>query len=121
MQSGVTVAALIDRSAGTDALVAVADVTPLSLIGGARITDIHKYADLTGGPVLKSSKKEVAARLSELIDQLRARYTLGYKPTTVKPAGSLCRLQVRLSSSYLERTHTRPHEITVRFRSGYVR
>ncbi len=121
MQSGVSVAALIDRSPGTDAFIAVTDVTPLSLFGGARIGDIKKYADMTGGPVLKSSKKEVATRLAELIDQLRARYTLGYKPATVLPQGSFCKLKVRMASTYLERTHTRKQDIVVDARGGYLR
>jgi VWFA-related protein len=66
MQSGVVVAALIDRSAATDAFIAAADVTPLVFVVGARTGDINHYADMTGGPVLKTSKKEVAARLAEL-------------------------------------------------------
>ena len=121
MQSGVTAAALIDRSPGTDAFIAVADVTPLSLFAGGRIGDIHRYADMTGGPILKSAKKDVAARLAELIDQLRARYTLGYKPVAGKPPGSFCRLQVHLSAAYLERTHTRKQDVIVRVRDGYLR
>jgi VWFA-related protein len=121
MQSGVAVAALIDRSAATDAFIAVADVTPMSLFAGGRMGDINKYADMTGGPVLKSSKKEVAERLSELIDELRARYTLGYKPASLKPPGSFCKLQVRLSDSYLQRTHTQKQDYVVRAREGYLR
>jgi VWFA-related protein len=121
MQSGVSVAALIDRSAATDAFIAVADVSPLSLFAGGRIGDINKYADMTGGPVLKTSKKEVADRLAELIDQLRARYTLGYKPAQANPPGTFCKLQVRLSDEYLRRTHTRRRDFLVRAREGYTR
>jgi VWFA-related protein len=121
MQSGVAVAALIDRSAATDAFIAVADVTPMSFFAGGRMGDINKYADMTGGPVLKSSKKEVAARLAELIDQLRARDTLGYKPASGKPPGSFCKLQVRLSDTYLRRTHMQRQDFLVRSREGYLR
>jgi VWFA-related protein len=112
LQSGVSVAALIDRSAGTEAFLAAADVSPISFLVGGRTGDINRYADLTGGPVLKTSKKEVAARLAALIDQLRARYTLGYKPGSVKPAGSFCKVQVKLTSAPEKR---------VRSMSGYYR
>jgi hypothetical protein len=93
----------------------------MSLFVGGRIGDINKYADMTGGPVLKSSKKEVATRLAELIDQLRARYTLGYKPGSVKPPGSFCKLQVQQSDGYLRRTHTQKQDFIVRSREGYLR
>jgi VWFA-related protein len=112
LQSGVSVAALIDRSAGTEAFLAAADVSPLSFLMGGRTGDINKYAELTGGPILKTSKREVAARLAALIDQLRARYTLGYKPGSVKSEGSFCKVQVKLTSAPEKR---------VRSISGYYR
>ena len=122
LQSGVAVAALIDRSARTDAFIAMADISPLSFIAGGRIGDVDKYADITGGPVLKSDKKEVAARLSELIDQLRGRYTLGYKPSTSKPAGSFCKLRVTLTpAAYRERGSAREQNFLVRSKRGYYR
>jgi VWFA-related protein len=121
LQSGVSVAALIDRSAGTDAFLAAADVSPFSFLMGARIGDINKYADLTGGPVLKTSKKEVAVRLAELIDQLRARYSLGYKPGSAKPAGSFCKVQVELTSASQKRNHSGKGDVLVRSISGYYR
>jgi VWFA-related protein len=121
LHSGVVVAALIDRSASTDAFMAVTDVSPFSFIAGGRIGDINKYAELTGGPVLKSSKKEVTARLSELLDQLRERYTLGYKPSTEKAPGSFCKLEVSLTRDAYQRSHLRKRDVVVRSRHGYYR
>jgi VWFA-related protein len=121
LHSGVVVAALIDRSAKTDAFMAVTDMSPLSFIAGGRIGDINKYADATGGPVLKTSKKEIAARLSELLDQLRERYTLGYKPLTEKAAGSFCKLEVNLTSLAYQHSNSRKRDILVRSRHGYYR
>jgi VWFA-related protein len=121
LHSGVVVAALIDRSARTDAFMALTDATPLSFIAGGRLGDINKYADATGGPVLKSSKKEITARLSELLDQLRERYTLGYKPSSSKAPGSFCKLEVNLTSvAYQQLGNSRKH-ILVRSRHGYYR
>jgi VWFA-related protein len=121
LHSGVVVAALIDRSARTDAFMAVTDISPLSFIAGGRIGDINKYADATGGPVLKTSKKEITARLSELLDQLRERYTLGYKPSTEKAAGSFCKLEVSLTSFAYQHSNSRKRDTLVRSRHGYYR
>jgi VWFA-related protein len=115
LHSDVVVAALIDRSARTDAFIAMADISPLSFMTGGRIGDINKYADLTGGPVLKSSGKEVGTRLARLIDQLRGRYTLGYKPSTAKPPGTFCNLRVTLTSAAKDRFYL------VRTKRGYYR
>jgi hypothetical protein len=118
----VVVAVLIDRSAKTDAFMVTADANPFSFIAGGRIGDINKYADVTGGPVLKGDKQEVAARLSELIDRLRGRYALGYKPSPSKPAGSFCKLQVTLTSAaYQEQTYSRKSDLLVRSKRGYYR
>jgi VWFA-related protein len=122
MQSGVVVAALIDRSAATDAFIAAADVTPLVFFMGGRTGDINRYADMTGGPVLRTSKQEVAARLAELIDELRARYTLGYVPVGSKAPGTFCKLRVTLAKdAYRRYPELRKAEVMVRSRSGYYR
>lgn len=54
LRSGVVVSALIDPTVATDAAI----VSPLSLIVGAHVGDIRHYAELTGGPVLNTSKRE---------------------------------------------------------------
>jgi VWFA-related protein len=122
LQSGVSVAALIDRSPATDAFVAASFATPFAFMFGARVGDINHYADMTGGPVLNTSKKEVAARLAELLDQLRARYTLGYVPSSAKPAGTFCKTEVTLAvNAYKEHGGFRKSEAAVRARRGYYR
>jgi VWFA-related protein len=120
LRSGVVVSALIDRTAETDAVMVAADVNPFAMFFGARMGDIRKYADLTGGPVLNTSKKEVAGRLAELIDQLRGRYTVGYKPTNVKADGTFCKLELRLRpDTYAELSDRQ--DVVVRTRTGYFR
>src|SRR5579871_1500074 len=122
MHSGVVVAALIDRSAMTDTIVFAADLNPLTMMFGARLGDINRYADITGGPVLKTTKKEIAAKLGQLIDELRSRYTIGYKPSDQKPAGTFSKVRVTLSPEvYKARTDLRKPEVFVRSRSGYYR
>jgi VWFA-related protein len=120
LHSGVVVSELIERTAATDALIVAADATPFAMIFGARTGDIHKYADLTGGPVLNTSKKEAADRLAALIDELRGRYTLGYKPSTAKPQGTFCKVQLRLSPD-ARKDYADERNVVIRTESGYYR
>jgi VWFA-related protein len=123
LHSGIVVAALIDKSAKTDAMVAALDISPLSFIAGARLGDISRYADMTGGPILNTNKKEVGTRLAELIDQLRERYTLGYKPLTARPSGTYCKLHLAVSgAAYKEHPdQLKGGGVLVRMRQGYYR
>jgi len=104
LQSSVAVAALIDRSPVTDAFVAASYATPFAFISGVRVGDINHYADMTGGPVLDTSKKEVAARLSELLDQLRARYTLRLCTIQGKASGNILQDRSQARANRVQRT-----------------
>jgi VWFA-related protein len=116
-RSGVVTSALIERSAGGEATIAM-----FYLVGGAHMGDINRYADMTGGPVLKTSKPEVAARLGELIDELRRRETLGYKPIRAKPAGTYCQLKLQLSPAFFSRhPEIKRNEVVIRTKRGYYR
>jgi Ca-activated chloride channel family protein len=122
LRSEVVVSALIQRTASTDALVVAANANPFFLMFGARTGDIWKYADETGGPVLNTTKQEVAARLAMLIDQIRDRYTLGYKPSVAKPAGTFCKIQLQLAPGVFDReAHLKKGNLVVRTRLGYYR
>ena len=122
LRSGVAVSALIEKSAETDAFVIALDASPLAFIGGARLGDVKRYAEATGGPVLDTSKKEVAAKLALLIDQLRNRYTLGYKPATSKPQGTFCKVQLGLRPEvYRDHPEFKKRDILVRTKRGYYR
>ena len=120
LHSGVVVSALIDRTAATDATILAMDANPLAMLFGGRTGDIRKYAELTGGPVLDTSKKEVADRLAALVDRIRLRYTLGYKPSTAKPEGTYCKLQLQLDPEAVK-THADLRQLRVRTRQGYYR
>lgn len=119
-RSGAVVSALIDETPATEAFMMTANANALSLIFGGRLGEIKKYADLTGGPVLDTSNRKIAARLAAMIDQLRGRYTLGYKPSAGKPAGTFCKLELRLTP---EARHQLPNQrnIIVRTSRGYYR
>lgn len=87
-----------------------------------RFRDIEHYAALTGGPVLKASKLEVADRLASLIDSLRQRYTLGYRPQPARPTGTLCHPQLRLSATFFKlHPEISAKDVVVRTKEAYVR
>jgi hypothetical protein len=122
LHSGVVAAALIERSTETDALAKAVATNPAAITNGARFGDIERYADLTGGPVLDSNKTGVVARLSDLLDDLRGRYTLGYKPSASAPEGTFCKLHVALTPhAYEKHPEWNKSEIEVRAESGYYR
>ena len=107
LQSGVVVSALIERS---------------GLRGTGRFGDVEHYADDTGGPVLYATESNAADRLAALLDALRARYTLGYKPGEAKADGALCRLNVSLSPAFwVAHPGVKPKDVEVRARQSYVR
>lgn len=79
--------------------------------------DARRYAELTGGDALGLRGAKVQERLTAMIDELRARYTIGYVPSQPKPAGTFCKLHVEISPS----GSLRPAEWKVLARKGYYR
>jgi VWFA-related protein len=102
------------------------DILALPMALGASMTEKHwvkdyppgdanKYAELTGGRSMGLRGKNADERLAELIDQLRSRYTVGYRPAQAKPSGTFCKLRVELSPE----SGLRPKEWVVLARAGY--
>jgi VWFA-related protein len=79
--------------------------------------DAHKYAELTGGQAVGMRGKRPEERLAQLIDELRARYTIGYRPSDPQPAGAFRKISIRLAPS----GNLRAKEWKVLAREGYYR
>lgn len=79
--------------------------------------DAYKYAEITGGFVFKIRGENVQERLAQIIDSIRTRYTIGYRPSQVKPPGTFCRVNVALASG----APLRPQEWSLLTREGYYR
>jgi len=79
--------------------------------------DVYKYAKATGGLVVESNEKKLPAKLAELIDDVRLRYTLGYSPSVAKPKGSFCSIKVELAPAVKKLQK----ELVVEARQGYYR
>ncbi len=115
LQSGAVVSVLIDRTAETNRAILSAGAT------GTRMGDFEQYARATGGPVLNTSSKDAPRNLATLIDLIRGRYTLGYRPSTAA-ANKFCKLRLQLSGDALrEHPELSKRDVVVLTRSGYYR
>jgi hypothetical protein len=91
-------------------------------LNGTRVGDIDQYARATGGPVLNTNARDAPERLAALIDLIRARYTLGYRPGSVGAASKFRKLSLQLSADALrEHPELRKRDLLVITRSGYYR
>lgn len=107
LRSGAVVSALIEKS---------------GLHGTGHFGDVERLAALTGGPVLYATEGDAAMRMASLLDTLRLRYTLGYRPGEDKPPGTVCRLRVGLSPQFwAQHPKWKPKDLTVRSRQSYLR
>jgi VWFA-related protein len=77
---------------------------------------VRKYALASGGEVIETSAKRMQEHLASLIDNLRLRYTLGYRPAITKPKGKFSAIKVRLTP---EAGKTIGGEVTISARQGY--
>jgi VWFA-related protein len=80
--------------------------------------DVYKYAQETGGQVFEpNSTKQVGQRLSDLIDLLRTRYALGYRPSTDEPTGKFYEVKLAVTRE----AQKREGKLLVRTRRGFYR
>ena len=84
--------------------------------------DVERFAEMTGGLTVQASAGDVDARLAAMLDVLRQRYTLGFKPDKTKPDGTPCHLKVTLSPAFFaDHPRLKAKEVVVRSRQTYVR
>ncbi|HZD94833.1 MAG TPA: VWA domain-containing protein [Candidatus Sulfotelmatobacter sp.] len=79
--------------------------------------EVHRYATATGGQVIEYKKKELNEKLAALIDDLRMRYSLGYRPSAQKPKGKFCTIKVKL----VPEVKRSAGDVIVEARQGYYR
>lgn len=123
LHSGAAVFGLIEESALTDMVVAA------SLAGGGPLINmlthpgnVHRYAAESGGIVLDSDRRKVAAQMGEMLDALRSRYTIGYVPSASRKGGEFRRITVSLTPHFFA-THPefKRRGLVVHSRVGYYR
>ena len=79
--------------------------------------DVYKYAEQTGGEVMKSGKDEVSRKLGELIDHIRTRYSFGYRPSVEQQPGKFCKITLTVAP----KVKKREGKLAVRTSAGYYR
>jgi hypothetical protein len=114
-------AALTRANTAVAALVEQDSLYSFSL-SNSRLGDIVDYATLTGGPVDETMHLNVTAQLARLLDTLRERYTLGYKPSEPREPGTLCHVKLTLSPAFYA-THPamKKRDVVIRVRQAYYR
>jgi VWFA-related protein len=70
-----------------------------NVISFGQIKAVNKYVEETGGEVIGADKKEVDAKLGAVIDRLRARYAIGFRPTNTNNDGKLRLVEIRISDT----------------------
>jgi Ca-activated chloride channel family protein len=82
-----------------------------------QIKGVNKYVEETGGEVLGADKKEVDAKLSEVIDRLRARYAIGFRPSNSTEEGKFRPVTIKI----LQTTGRKEKPIVLTKRGYYLR
>jgi VWFA-related protein len=119
LETGTVISALLERSALSDFFIATFSKNPMFAPFRAHNPpgDVHNYAERTGGEVMKSSKDEVSAKLAQLIDEIRTRYTIGYYPSVKQPKGKFCEIKIQIRAE----AQKREGRLLVRTKKGYYR
>jgi len=79
-------------------------------------TTVNPYAEMSGGEMTAASKETVNARLGEMIDRLRNRYSLGYSPANQDFNGKFRRVRLSLTPEAKKRLGK---EVVINTRQGY--
>jgi VWFA-related protein len=79
-------------------------------------TSVNPHAELTGGEMTAANKETINARLGEMIDRLRNRYTLAYSPSNQDFNGKYRRLRLSLTPEAAKRLG---RDVVIRAKQGY--
>jgi VWFA-related protein len=75
--------------------------------------DMFKYAEQTGGEIIKAETEQVSQRVAEIIERMRARYALGYVSSNI--GKGFRRIRVQLAPAAVKREG----KVLLRGKAGY--
>jgi VWFA-related protein len=118
-ESGAVISALVERSGASDFFIVTYTKNPVFAPFRMKNPpgDVFKYAQATGGDVMKTGKGDVSTKLAQIIDEIRTRYTLGYYPSVKQAKSKFCEIRVRIKPE----TVKRKGPLVVRTKKGYYR
>lgn len=70
-----------------------------AMLGLGAIRGVNEYVEQTGGEILDAENNKVDAKLALVIDRLRVRYAIGFKPTDTTEDGRFRRVEIRITSA----------------------
>ena len=73
---------------------------------------VNEFVEQTGGEIIGADKKEVDTKLGAVIDRLRARYALGFRPTNTADDDKFRPVEIKISS--VKRRKEKPVVLTKR-------
>ena len=73
---------------------------------------VNEFVEQTGGEIIGADKKEVNTKLGVIIDRLRARYVLGFRPTNTVDDEKFRPIEIRVSTA--KRRKDKPVVLTKR-------
>ena len=80
--------------------------------------DVYKYSRLTGGHVVESlRRKDISQRMADLIDQIRSRYAVVYRPAVTQREGKFHPVRLEVSPE----VKLREGKLIVNAQPGYFR
>lgn len=75
---------------------------------------VNRFVEETGGEILGADKKEVDSKLGAVIDRLRARFAIGFRPANTSEDGKFRRVEIKVSAN-----KKRPEKPVVLTKRGY--
>jgi VWFA-related protein len=79
-----------------------------------QIHGVNRFVEQTGGEILGADKKEVDAKLAVVIDRLRARYALGFRPANTAEDEKFRPVEIKISTA-----KPRKEKLVVLTKRGY--
>ena len=64
-----------------------------------QLKGVNQFVEQTGGEIAGADKKEVEAKLGFMIDRLRARYAIGFRPTNTIDDGKFRPVEIKVSAA----------------------
>jgi VWFA-related protein len=70
-----------------------------NIVSFGQIKAVNKFVEQTGGEIVGADKKEVDEKLGLVIDRLRARYAIGFRPADVDDEGKLRPVEIKITEA----------------------
>jgi VWFA-related protein len=71
----------------------------LGTLGMGAVWGVDEYVEQTGGEILDADNNQIDAKLARMIDRLRLRYAIGFKPANTTEDGRFRRVKIRIAST----------------------